>query len=85
MNELKRSLEANPRSKKRGYYQTVDCATPHNEEKIKQPRLSTELNFAYLDRQYGEILEVTKNRELHETAQKWEILNYHLKVICTDN
>ena len=23
--------------------------------------------------------------ELHETAQKWEILNYHLKVICTDN
>ena len=23
--------------------------------------------------------------ELHEAAQKWEILNYHLKVICTDN
>ena len=53
------------------------------------------MNFAYFDRQYGEILEVPKNREvrrglkerfleLHETAQKWEILNYHLKVICTD-
>ena len=23
--------------------------------------------------------------ELHEAAQKWEILNYHLMVICTDN
>ena len=22
---------------------------------------------------------------MHEVAQKWEILNYHLKVICTDN
>ena len=96
MTKLKSSLEGNPRSKKRGYYQTFDCAIPHYEEKIKQPRLSSELNFAYFNRQYGEILEVPKNREvrkglkerfleLYETAQKWEILNYHLKVICTDN
>ena len=77
----------------RGYYQTIDCATPHYEEKIK---LNCELNCAYFDRQYGEILEVPKNREvrrglkerfleLHKPAQKWEILNYHLKMICTDN
>ena len=96
MTELKSSLERKPRKNKRGYYQTTDCATPHYEEKIKHPRLSSDLNFAYFDRQYGEILEVPKNREvrrglkkrfleLHETAQKWEILNYHLKVICTDN
>ena len=41
-------------------------------------------------------LEVNKNREvrrglkerfleLHEKAQKWEILAYHLKVICAEN
>ena len=96
MTKLKSSLERKPRNTKRGYYQTTDCATPHYEEKIKHPRLSSCLNFAYFDRQYGEILEVPKNREvrrglkerfleLHETTQKWEILNYHLKVICTDN
>ena len=96
MTELKSTLERKPRNNKRGYYQTTDCATPHYEEKVKQPRLSSDLNFAYFDRQYGEILEVPKNREvrrglkerfleLHETAQKWEILNYHLKVICIDN
>ena len=96
MTKVKSSLEGNPRSKKRGYYQTFDCDTPHYEEMTKQPRLSSELNFAYFDRQYGEILEIPKNREvrrglkerfleLHETAQKWEILNYHLKVICTEN
>ena len=96
MTELKSNLERKPRNNKRGYYQTTDCVTPHYEEKIKHPRLSSELNFAYSDRQYHEILEVPKNREvrrglkdrfleLHETAQKWEILNYHLKVICTDN
>ena len=43
-----KSLERKPRNKKRGYYQTIDCATPHYEEKIKHPRLSSELNFAYL-------------------------------------
>ena len=96
MTELKSTLERKPENKKRGYYQTTDSATPHYEEKVKQPMLSSDLNFAYFDRQYGEILEVPKNRqvrrglkerflELHETAQKWEILNYHLKVICTDN
>ena len=96
MTELKSILERKPRNNKRGYYQITDCATPHYEEMIKHPRLSNELNFAYFDRQYGEILEVSKNREvrrglkerfleLHETAQKWEILNYHLNLICTDN
>ena len=96
MTELKSTLERNPENNKRGYYQTIDCDTPHYEDKVKQPRLSSDLNFAYFDRQYGQILEVPKNREvrrglkekfleLHETGQKWEILNYHLKVICTDN
>ena len=96
MTELKSTLERKPENNKRGYYQTTDCATPHYEEKVKKPRLSSDLNFDYFERQYGEILEVPKNREvrrglkekflkLHETAQKWEILNYHLKMICTDN
>ena len=96
MTELKSTLERKPDNNKRGYYQTINCDTPHYEDKVKQPRLSSDLNFAYFDRQYGQILEVPKNREvrrglkekfleLHEAAQKWEILNYHLKVICTDN
>ena len=96
MTELKSTLERKPENNKRGYYQTTDCDIPHYEGKVKQPRLSSDLNFAYFDRQCGGILEVPKNREvrrglkersleLHETAQKWEILNYHLKVICTDN
>ena len=96
MTELKSTLERKPRNNKRGYYQTIDCANPHYEEQVKYSRLSSDLNFAYFDRQYGEILKVPKNRELrrglkerflelHETAQKWEILNYHLKVICINN
>ena len=96
MTELKSTLERKPEKNKRGYYQTTDCDQPHYEDKVKQPRLSSDLNFAYFDRQYGQILEVPTNREvrrglkekfleLHEAAQKWEILNYHLKVICTDN
>ena len=91
MTELKSSL-ASPRSQKRGYYQTVEGDAPHYENKIKHPRLSSDLNFAYFDKQYGEVLEVTKRRglkerflELHEKAQKWEILAYHLEVMCTDN
>ena len=96
MTELKSTLERKPENNKRGYYQTTDCDQPHYEDKVKQPRLSSDLNFAYFDRQYGQMLEVPTNREvrrglrekfleLHEAAQKWEILNYHLKVICTDN
>ena len=96
MTELKSTLERKTENNKRGYYQTIDCDQPHYEDKVKQPRLSSDLNFAYFDRQYGQILEVPTNREvkrglremfleLHEAAQKWEILNYHLKVICTDN
>ena len=72
MTEWKSTLERKPRNNKRGHYQTTDCATPHYEEKVKHPRLSSDLNFAYFDRQY-------------ETDQRWEILNCHLKVICTDN
>ena len=96
MTELKSTLERKTENNKRGYYQTIDCDQPHYEERIKYPRLSSDLNFAYFDRQYGQILETPRNREvrrglkekfleLHEVAQKWEILNYHLKVICTDN
>ena len=96
MTELKSTLKRKPENNKIGYYQTTDCNQPHYEDKVKQPRLSSYLNFAYFDRQYGQILEVPTNREvrrglrekfleLHEAAQKWEILNYHLKVICTDN
>ena len=96
MTELKSTLERKPENNKRGYYQTTDCDQPHYEDKVKQPRLSSDLNFAYFERQYGQILEVPTNREvrrglrekfleLHEASQKWEILNYHLKVICTDN
>ena len=81
MIELKSTLERKTRNNKRGYYQTIDCTNPHYEEQVKYPGLSSDLNFAYFDRQYGEILEVPKNREvrsglkerfleLHETAQK---------------
>ena len=95
MTELKTSLTS-PRSQKRGYYQTVECDDSHYENKVKHPRLSSNMNFAYFDKQYGEVLEVNKNREvrrglkerfleLHEKAQKWEILAYHLKVICAEN
>ena len=95
MTELKTSMTS-PRSQKRGYYQTVECDDPIYENKVKHPRISSDLNFAYFDKQYGEVLEVTKNREvrrglkerflgLHEKAQKWEILAYHLKVICAEN
>ena len=95
MTKLQTSLTS-PRSQRRGYYQTVECDDPHYENKVKHPRLSSNMNFAYFDKQYGEVLEVNKNREvrrglkerfleLHEKAQKWEILAYHLKVICAEN
>ena len=95
MTELKTSLTS-PRNQKRGYYQTEECDDPHYESRVKHQKLSSNLNFAYFDKQYGEVLEVSKNREvrrglkerfleLHEKAHKWEILAYHLKVICTEN
>ncbi|MDA8030786.1 MAG: hypothetical protein MPK62_06605, partial [Alphaproteobacteria bacterium] len=95
MTDLKTSLTS-PGGQKRGYYQTVECEEPHYESKTKHQKLSSSLNFAYFDKQYGEVLENTKTREvrrglkerfleLHEKAQKWEILAYHLEVICTDN
>ena len=80
MTELKTSLTS-PRSQKRGYYQTVECDDPHYENRVKHQKLSSNLNFAYFDKQYGEVLKVSKNREvrrglkerfleLHEKAQK---------------
>ena len=81
MTELKSTLERKTENNKREYYQTIDCDQPHYEDKVKQPRLSSDLNFAYFDKQYGQILEVPTNREvrrglrekfleLHEAAQK---------------
>ena len=95
MTDLKTSLTS-PGGQKRGYYQTVECDEPHYENKAKYQKLSSSLNFAYFDKQYGEVLENTKNREvrrglkeifleLHAKAQKWEILAYHLEVICAEN
>ena len=95
MTDLKTSLTSQG-SQKRGYYQTVECDEPHYENKVKYQKLSSSLNFAYFDKQYGEVLENSKTREvrrglkerfleLHEMAQKWEILAYHLEVICTEN
>ena len=57
MTELKSTLERKSENNKRGCYQTIDCDQPHYEDKVKQPRLSSDLNFAYFDRQYGQILE----------------------------
>ena len=95
MTDLKTSLTS-PGGQKRGYYQTEECDEPHYENKVKYQKLSSTLNVAYFDKQYGEVLENSKNREvrrglkerfleLHEVAQKWEILAYHLEVICTEN
>ena len=64
MTELKSTLEKKPENNKRGYCQTIDCDHPHYEEKVEQPRLSSDLNFAYFDRQYGQILEVSTSREV---------------------
>ena len=61
MTELKSTLERKSENNKRGYYQTIDCDQPHYEEKVKHSRLSSDLNFAYFDRQYGQILEVPTN------------------------
>ena len=95
MTELKTSLTSS-RTQKRGYYQTVECDDPHYETKVKHQKISSNLNFAYFDKQYGEVLEIGKIREvrrglkerfleLHEKAHKWEVLAYHLKVICAEN
>ena len=64
MTELKSTLERKTENNKRGYYQTIDCDEPHYEERSKYPRLSSDLNFAYFDRQYGQILETPRNREV---------------------
>ena len=96
MIELRDSIEGNPHPRKRTYYQTVSSEKKQQDRKGKQPRLSSEINPAYLDKQYGDILEVPKARqlrkgirehflELHEAAKKWKLLNYHLQVICHED
>ena len=96
MIELRNNIEGNPNTRKRTYYQTVSSEMQQKDNRDKQPRLSSEINLAYLGKQYGEILEVPKARqlrkgirecflEIHEAAKKWELLNYHLQVICHEN
>ena len=96
MTKLRDSIEGHPNSRKRTYYQTVSSTKEEQDRKVKQPRLSSEINLAYLDKQYGEILVASKTRqlrkgirehfsELHEAAKKWELLNYHLQVIYHEN
>ena len=91
--DLRDSIEGNPRSRKRTYYQTVAVDYLVEDERRKQPKISSEMNFSYFDKQYGEILDVQRNRqlrkgirtrfvELHRSGRKWEILNYHMQVIC---
>ena len=66
------------------------------DERRKQLKISSEINFSYFDKQYGEILGVQRDRqlrkgirtrfvELHRSGRKWEILNYHMQVICKEN
>ena len=94
--DLKDNIEGNPRSRKRTYYQTVAADYLAEDERRKQPKISSEMNFSYFDKQYGEILDVQGNRqlrkgirtrfvELHKSGKKWELLNYHMQVICKEN
>ena len=94
--DLKDNIEGNPRSRKRTYYQTVAADYLAEDERRKQPKISSEMNFSYFDKQYGEILDVQRNRqlrkgirtrfvELHKSGKKWELLNYHMQVICKEN
>ena len=94
--DLRDSIEGNPRSRKRTYYQTIAGDCLEEDERRKQPKISSELNFSYFDKQYGEILDVQRSRtlrkgirtrfvELHRSGRKWEILNYHMQVICKEN
>ena len=78
MTELKSTLERKPRNNKRGYYQTIDCANPHYEEQVRYLRLSSDLNFTYFDRQYGEILKVPFNILQHFTPNYIEHSYSHL-------
>ena len=47
--DLRDSIEGNPRSGKRTYYQTVAADCPVEDEKRKEPKISSELNFSYFD------------------------------------
>ena len=58
MIELRDSIEGHPNSRKRTYYQTISSIKEKHDRKGKQPRLSREINLAYLDKQYEEILEI---------------------------
>ena len=94
--DLKDNIEGNPRSRKRTHYQTVAADYLAEDERRKQPKISSEMNFSHFDKQYGEILDVQRNRqlrkgirtrfvELHKSGKKWELLNYHMQVICKEN
>ena len=94
--DLKDNIEGNPRYRKRTYYQTIATDYLAEDERRKQPKISSEMNFSYFDKQYGEILDVQRNRqlrkgirtrfvELHKSGKKWELLNYHMQVICKEN
>ena len=48
MTELKSTLERKPDNNKRGYYQTINCDTPHYEDKVKQLRLSSDFELCLL-------------------------------------
>ena len=64
--DLKDNIEGNPRSRKRTYYQTVATYYLAEDERRKQPKISSEMNFSYFDKQYGEILDVHRNRQLRK-------------------
>ena len=64
--DLRDSIEGNPRSRKRTYYQTVAADYLVEDERRKQPKISSEMNFSYFDKQYGEILDVQRNRQLRK-------------------
>ena len=94
--DLKDNIEGNPRSQKRTHYQTVAADYLAEDERRNQPKISSEMNFSYFDKQYGEILDVQRKRqlrkgirtrfvELHKSGKKWELLNYHMQVICKEN
>ena len=49
MMELRNSIEGNPTSRKRAYYQTVSSDREEQGRRGKQPRLSSEIKMAYLE------------------------------------
>ena len=79
--ELKSSLDEQQQPRKRGYYQATNCNKPHYEQQVKLPKLG-ELNFDYFEDQYGEVLEVQKNREVRRKMKQkfWELHEHGRKM-----